>query len=226
MKKAVLTFILVLFFANTGFAASIIYKTGTVKIMRKGEAFWISANPQAIVSEGDKVKTFKNSSCEIAFDKESRNVLRVEEDTEITIDKFGQTRVSMEKGKVLSRIKNLEQGSTFEIRTPTVVTGAAGTGWGVDCDGRRTTVLVFENDIYILNPSAPSERRIVREGNKTTMERSQRVGVVEFMVLTRIENDRWGSWVEELEERLEEKGRMDRIREIDKRFDDRFGTAE
>jgi len=226
MKKAILAFILVLFFANTGFAASVIYKEGNVKIMRKGETFWISANPQAVVSEGDKVKTFNNSSCEIAFDKEKRNVLRVEEDTEITIDRFGQTKISMEKGKVLSRIKNLEQGSTFEIRTPTAVAGAAGTGWGVDCDGRKTTILVFENDIYILNPNAPSERRIVTQGNKTTMERSQRVGVVEFVVLTRIENDRWGRWVEELEERLEEKGRMDRIREIDKRFNERYGTTE
>ena len=226
MKKVILAFVLVLLFVNIAFAAELIYKKGTVQIMRKGQDFWIQANPGARVEEGDKVKTFKGSVCEIAFDSAKKNILKVDEDTQVTMESFGQTVVSMDKGKVLSRLKGLEAGSTFEVRTPTAVAGAAGTGWGVETDGQRTTVLVFENSVYLCSPRNPNEKRIISEGNKTTISRLDRIGVVDFVILTRLDNDRWGTWVKELEERLEEKGRMDRLRELDDRIKDRFGDTQ
>jgi ferric-dicitrate binding protein FerR (iron transport regulator) len=201
--------------------AKVIFLQGKVQVMRSGTSWWILAKKAMQLNEGDKVKTQKAAAAEIEFGEDTGNIIRLNQDSELTVT-AGTTKAELTKGDIFSRIETTG-GSKFELRTPTCTIGVAGTGWQTKYDGKRTTVLVFDSTIYVLAAGGlPEEAKMVEPGWKTTISRYQRVEDIQLVVLTRLERGRWNRWIEELNERLEEKGRMDRLRELDQRFEERF----
>jgi hypothetical protein len=134
VKKIILMMVvsfLALALCGVSFAqeAKMIEINGKVYILEKGQTEWTKAFKGKVINEGDKVKTKGGSSAFISFDEEKENVIKVEPKTEIELEQTEPTVIEMPKGTIMSKIDDLDKGSTFQIRTPTAIAGVSGTGW-------------------------------------------------------------------------------------------------
>lgn len=107
--------------------------SGDVKVTVKGADSAHIARVGEIIGEGDIIETGDKGAVEIKFD--NGNGMNLKANTRIIIVKLvidpktGEYENIFESnmGKIRSRIENLKGKSTFEIRTPTAVTGARAT---------------------------------------------------------------------------------------------------
>ncbi|NQT95604.1 MAG: FecR domain-containing protein [Candidatus Omnitrophica bacterium] len=198
----------VLFSATDSFAeegAKIIYLKGNVKVQRAEEDFWILAKKGMVLKEKDKVQTFIASEAEIALDSTLKNIIRLEQNTEITLEDLKAKKLSMPKGTVLSVIESLSSGSSFEVRTPTAIAGVAGSGMSVSTDGSSTNVGCFEDKAYVQGVNVDGtlmlEIVIIEEGYKRVIGRFEMPG--DLMLLTALERDQWLQFRENLRDHLD-----------------------
>src|SRR3989338_2794420 len=105
----------------------IVYVEGTVTVNISGEG-WVPAEKGTALLENSAVKTEDQSYCDIALDKESKNIISVGPNSEVKLGKdFNQIDIS--KGRVFSELKALPPGSMFEVVTPQAIAGVRGTAW-------------------------------------------------------------------------------------------------
>ena len=185
--------------------AKIIYLKGQVKVQRAGEDFWILAKKGMMLNEKDKVKTFIGSDVEIALDSTSKNVIRLEPNTEVTLEDLRAKKLSLSKGKIFALVEALDPGSSFEVRTPTAVAGVAGSGMSVGTDGKNTTVGCFEDKAFVQGVDVDGkpmlEIVIIEEGFKRVVGTFEMPG--ELIALTGFERDQWSQFRENLSEHLD-----------------------
>ena len=126
MRK-ILIFLVCMFFLNLsasltfadGGDTKIIYLKGQAKLQRAKDTNWIVAKEGIVIKSGDRIKTFKFSAVEIAIDKEAKNVIRIEEESEFLFEEIAVNKHKLSRGKVFALLEALEHGSSFEVRTPT-----------------------------------------------------------------------------------------------------------
>jgi len=185
--------------------AKIIYLKGQVKVQHSGDDFWILAKKGMILNSNDKIKTYVASSVEIALDSTLKNIVKIDPDSEITLEDIEAKRLYMSKGKVLSVIESLPGASSFEVRTPTAVAGVAGSGMSVGTDGKDTTVSCFEDKAYVrgidVDGTPMLEIIIIDEGYKRMVGRFEMPG--ELMALTAFDRENWSKFREDLSEHLD-----------------------
>ena len=116
---------------------------GLPKIMKSGLAEWQDLQPEAIVNSGDRIRTLKGESVEIAFTQDMANMVSIEEDSDVVIAKTDPSQIELLSGEVMSHIKKLPAESTFAIKTPAGVCGARGTGWKTGFKESRMAVKTF-----------------------------------------------------------------------------------
>ncbi len=129
---------------DAGFA-KVIYVEGSVSSKASVDDDWTSIEVGMLLAEGTIVKAEAASSCEVAFDGSLDNVIGIKENTEIVLE--SPIKLYLSKGRVFTLI-NLDEGSTFEVHTPTAIGGARGTGWLTDFLNGVTTFKQFEGSIY------------------------------------------------------------------------------
>ena len=211
--------------------AKIIYLKGQVKLQRAKEVRWIVAKEGMVIRRGDRIKTYKFSAVEIAIDKDAKNVIRIEEESEFLFEEIAANRHKLLTGKVSALLEALEPGSTFEVRTPTAVCGVAGSGIFVDTDGNKTTAGCHEDEAYakgIKKDGSLTPERIIKEGYKCIIEKFKAPGTL--IALTGHEQKKWSDFREALREHLEwlREGKVrdsrkiiDRIKKLQDRSDKR-----
>lgn len=186
--------------------AKIIYISGQVKVQHPGEDFWILAKKGMFLNDKDMIKTYVASSIEITLDSTLKNVIRLEPNSEITLEDLKAKKLYMSKGRILSVIEALAAGSSFEVRTPTAVAGVAGSGMSVSTDGKDTTVSCFEDKAYArgidLNGTPMPEVIIIDKGYKRIVGRFEMPG--ELIVLTALDREEWFKFRENLREHLDQ----------------------
>jgi hypothetical protein len=191
--------------SETDGQAKVIYVKGNVKIQRAGDDFWILAKRGMVVNDQDKIKTFIASEVEIALDSTLKNIVKIEPDTQITLEEIKEKKLYMPKGKVFSLIEALPPDATFEIMTPTAVAGVRGTGISVDCDGKKTDVKCFEDKAYVkginLDGSVMDEILFIEPGNKRIIHQYKIPG--ELIILTAYEREEWFEFRERLKEHID-----------------------
>lgn len=128
--------------------AVVIKVSGKVRIKEKKSRKWKDAEERMFLGSGDTIKTEKDSWAEIGFGEEADNIIKVKESTEVELSDFGPITLDLLLGEIRSLVEKLESDSTFEIRTPTSVCGARGTGWDTNTDGKKVTVDAYENDVF------------------------------------------------------------------------------
>lgn len=185
--------------------AEVIHVTGAVMIKTPASPDWVSAKEGMKLKEGDIIKTGADSDAQLAFGEGLANVLSVFSSSQVVISRFEPGLVKLEQGRVFTLLRKLNKGSTFEVRTPTAVAGARGTGWGTLLKDGQTEIQDFESIVYIagLDPSGGlSGLKDLIEGWKAYIAQDGRPG--EFLPLTDDEKKAWEKWKEEALKRLRE----------------------
>lgn len=128
------------------YEVTIISIKGDVKADLKGDGSWITCWEGLKLMKGASLKTGADSSVEIVFDAQGLNVLKLNPDTQITVD---DSLVKMPKGSVLANFGNLKPGSSFTVKTPTAACGIRGSGMGVDFINGMTVVAAYKDVVYV-----------------------------------------------------------------------------
>ena len=191
--------------------AKIVLVKGSPKIMKVNTDKWIVCDVGGIVDNGDRIKTLKDEVVEVAFTKKGPNIVRIEQNADVFLKK-NEAPYSLEllNGAVMASIKNLPRQSTFEIRTPAGLSGARGTAWRSDTDGKRVTFDSYEKHIYVRGidkkgKAMPGEL-IVEKGFRAKLERFERPERVER--LSERQMKRWNRWQGDLRSRRSEIARV------------------
>ncbi|MFA4842922.1 MAG: FecR family protein, partial [Candidatus Omnitrophota bacterium] len=182
----------------------IIYVSGTVKVKTPISPDWIDAQEGMIVKAGDVIKTDADSRAELAFGERLDNIINVFPSSQLVISSLDQGLVKLEEGRVFSLIKKLNKGSTFEVRTPTAVAGARGTGWGTGFLNSLTQVQGFEKSVYVAGLDENnnlSGLKDMPEGFGTSVPK--RGGPAKFFRLSEEEIQSWRAWLKEARSHLD-----------------------
>lgn len=183
----------------------IAYLKGLVKVQRQGEDFWTLAKKGMILNDKDKVKAFAAAEAEIALDSTLKNIIKLQQNTQVVIEDSGKQELSMPEGKIFALVESLPSGSSFEVRTPTAVAGVAGSGMSVGTNGSDTTVCCFEDKAYVkgINKDGTpmAEIVIIDNGYKRVIGRFEMPG--ELLALTSFDRENWQSFRENLREHLD-----------------------
>lgn len=165
--------IAILFVAGVVMAGStpyvkVLYVSGSAEYLTSGESQWKEVKTGLKLYSGDSVKTNRTSSVEIAFDRRSKNIVSIRPGTLTIIKLDGNEKIELVDGEVFALIQSLPRGSSFEVRTPTAVCAARGTGFGAKGNKNGTTAGSYEDNIYVngvnKDGSSMEDTEIVEEG--------------------------------------------------------------
>ena len=139
----------------------IISLTGDVEVLASGESTWIKAGIGMVLRARDRIRTQVSSTCDLSFDSKDKNVVGILENSDVVILLRGAEKIELIDANIYAKLSSLK-GTSFEIRTPTAVCGARGTGLGVKGNSNGTEATAYKNDIYVRN--AKGEEKGVGEG--------------------------------------------------------------
>lgn len=182
----------------------IIYIKGQVKLQGAQETQWVVAKEGDAIKDGDKIKTSKFSAVEIAMDKDAKNVVRVEQESEFIFESITAKKANLANGKIYALLESLTPGSSFEVSTPTAVCGVAGSGMFVHTDGIKTTTGCHEDKSYVKGINQDGslmQEKIIEHGYKCVIEKFKEPGAL--TALTGAEQREWSGFRDALREHLE-----------------------
>jgi len=127
--------------------AKVVDIQGQVLVKNEASASWDAAKINMLLPKDAEIQTKTGSRCTLAFDEELKNILTVQENSHIKLDNIKPGNVFLSEGRVFSLIKNLPKTEKFQVRTPTAIAGARGTGWSTSFENGKTGAFCFEDKI-------------------------------------------------------------------------------
>lgn len=153
MKKIFMFFGIaqLLLFPGPGLAqtAKVIDVQGQVLVKKEVSASWDEAKINMLLKKDAEIRTKAGARCTLAFDEEHKNILTVQENSLIKLENIKPGNIFLPEGRVFSLIKNLSKAEKFQIRTPTAIAGARGTGWATGFHGGLTNVACFSDTAFV-----------------------------------------------------------------------------
>jgi len=152
--------------------------SGEVQVILKGEKDYSSVEEGMKFEAGDEIKVNDGASAELSFNESNTNIVRLGDNSDVKISFSEDEKLELLSGEAFATISELPSGSSFEIRTPTAVSGARGTDWvtkvtdeGTDIEAINDVPYVrhFEND-GILSKQATN----ISPGQMTTVKKFER----------------------------------------------------
>lgn len=185
--------------------AKIISLSGEVRFQRANEKDWQDAIVDTRLDVGDRLKTLSDGNAEVSLSSEENDIFKVQPNSTIKIKIMSDKLrvINLSKGEVLGAVSDLNRGTAFEVRTPTAVSGARGTGWRVWTDGKQSEFCSFERKIYV--KSFDEKGKLLKEvtlaeGFKVGCGYCQALGP--FRKMTQKEMCGWENWCKSVEERF------------------------
>ncbi|MDD4202770.1 MAG: FecR domain-containing protein [Candidatus Omnitrophica bacterium] len=189
MKKIIFIFnILFAFICTLSFAQELteevfIYSVnGNVKLIASGSNVGVPCEKGMKVHPLDWIKTGPDSSAVLAFDKDANNILKIEEDSLVILKMDGYFKAQLLKGQVYALLENVEKDDTFRMLTPSVVTEAKTSAWGINNEGVYTSVMVLDGEAYVCgvnkDGSVKKDKYKIPEGMQRTTKRFEDPGVL------------------------------------------------
>ncbi len=129
--------------------AKVISYAGEVNVYPGAAKDAVSCRSDMRFKGGDRIKTGKEAYLEIAFDQMEKNIVRVEENSDVVILLEEDNKINLINGKIYTQLNNLPKGRVFKVKTPCVVCGARGTGWVTDTNSQETTVSSYESKVFV-----------------------------------------------------------------------------
>jgi len=168
---------------------------GAVKILPKGKAEWINAGIGMVLRQGDKIKTGPGSGCSLFFDKNGNNAVGIDENSEVIVILEKDEKIEIIDASIYMMLTAIPKNSKFEIKTPTAVCGARGTGMGVKGNKENTEAAAYKSTIYVKN--AKGEELTVKEGFKRNIDK---LGKISDEIIARAEEiSRFNSWRDDVD---------------------------
>jgi len=186
--------------------ADIIALEGDVKIMPAKKNQWMNAGIGMVLRPGDKIRVGKASRCDLAFDYKMKNTVGILENSEVIILLKGAEKLEILDAYLYAQLSDVSKKSVFEIKTPTAVCGARGTGLGVKGNKAGTQATAFKNSIYVKNNQG--EEKDIKEGFERSIDAS---GKISDGIAAKLENiQKFNSW----------SGNIDKISKAERRTRD------
>lgn len=122
---------------------------GDIKLQPAGQVNWNNATFNTAVAGNDKLKTDKQSRCEVTFS--DRKVIRIGEKSivEITKTGSGDEEVSMSKGSAWLSLFIPKSSSSFRMKTPSSVCSIRGTVYRLNVDENQSTYRCYSGTISV-----------------------------------------------------------------------------
>jgi hypothetical protein len=148
--------------------------SGEAEIMLSGESSYATAEEGMKLEAGDSIRTPSGSSVELSFNDDNTNLVRLSENTQAHILLENEEKIYMASGEIFSSVSNLRGGS-FEIRTPTAVSGARGTDWVTSVTSEGTEIEAIDSQPYVRhmesNGSFSRQITVINPGQMTTVQK-------------------------------------------------------
>lgn len=177
-----------LFAQEDSASPTIVYLEGSVTVNISG-AEWVSAEKNMALKEDSSIKTEDASYCDIAFDKDMKNIVSIGPNSEVKLGK-ALKQVNISKGRVFAELKALPAGSMFEVVTPQAIAGVRGTAWE-SIVGATAQFNVKDSTIYVKG-MAEEGTKDVAQGNSVVVDPSGWLG--ELKELTKEDAARMEAW--------------------------------
>jgi len=172
MKKNFIFLAVSLFFLLPQLAlaqsARIIGLRGKVMVRQQESSPWKKAGINMALDKSAEIETKENANCTLSFDQARKNVVTMKSSSYLKLASVKPADLYLKEGRVFALIENLQKSEKFQIRTPTAIAGARGTGWGTDFHNNQTGVMCFENTIFtngLDNSGNPTGEQDVNAGN-------------------------------------------------------------
>lgn len=159
--------------------AQIIDIKGEVMVKETPASQWQKAKTAMTLGKDAEIETKENAFCAISFDKNNNKIVTLKQNTRVKIDRVEPGAVYLPKGRVISLINKMPAGEKFQIRTPTAIAGARGTGWITNFNGIVTLAQCYENTIFVQgldDQGNPTTETDVSSGMETNVGRGGIVG--------------------------------------------------
>lgn len=188
-------FIPVLLFAQS---AKVIDVQGDVKVKMGNAPLWSKLQLSTSLNKDSEIKTGKGGTCTLAFDRKSKNIVTIKENSQVRLDSIIPGDVYLKEGRVFTLVKDLKKGEQFQIKTPAAVAGARGTGWSTSSQGGETTVLSFDDIVYLVTKAAEQN---LASGNGVNIDVNGILG--EIFPLTDKDREEWQDFINYLNKLVE-----------------------
>ena len=170
--------------------AVISFYSGTAMI-RSGNTDFRPVNIKDMIQDGDVIETGDKSSVIVQVGDEL--LVRFEENTTVVIKSIKdltKREISLEKGKVLSKVSKLKKGNEYFDRPPTAVPTVGGTEFLTDYEEGKTTVAVGKGKVSVVKTQT-NEEKLVDLGKTVVVADNvemREVNQIETLELKKLEN--------------------------------------
>lgn len=150
---------------------------GSVTVRAPGQTEDQAAADNMTVVEGTVVKTAGKSSVMVKFADGS--LIKIGPFSNMTISKATgvdgkDTKLDISSGKMYARVKKLDSGSKFTVKTPTAIAGVRGTYYSSEVDEDASSRFdVFEGEVAVSSAANPDAEVIVSANQTTTVQEGQ-----------------------------------------------------
>lgn len=113
-----------------------------------------------LVRAGDSIEVPDGGSVDLAFDAEWKNVVRLEAGSQTTVRSVLPSRIQLRKAALYARLRQLPEGSSFEVETPTAIASVRGTEYrtSVAEDGSTDVSNFSDSPVYVTGPQGGEPR--------------------------------------------------------------------
>lgn len=190
--------------AKSKTSVKVFYATGHAEYLSSGKSNWKPLKTGDRLYSGDSIKTGESAWLDIAFDESNKNIVSVRPQSHVVIKLEKHEKIELIDGEVFALVQNLPRGSSFEIRTPTAVCGARGTGWGASSNSGGTTVSAYQADSYVKGLAKdgtpkPDETALM-EGYKSVVQLFGSPSGLKK--ISEQEYSKWEKWLDDLMQRI------------------------
>jgi hypothetical protein len=194
----------------------------------KGDAHATDAEgTQRPLKEGDLLKTgetlevAKDSFVDLAYDKEWKNVTRLEAETRIKIRSVFPAKTDLEGGGIFAKLKELPKNSSLEVTTPAAVAVVRGTEYRTTFTNGKTEVFnLSESQVYVYGMDTDGQKTgepaILTLSQKTDIDARGQAPAApkEMSTQERQAGESLRSGVEQKIKEVEASGRVGKIQDI------------
>lgn len=151
IAKYLLALVFLSVFTTLSFAqgAKIMDTQGKVLIKKDAASDWQKAKLDMLLGKDAEIQTKEKSVCTLSFDAAMKNIVTIRENSHVKIENILPGKLYLPEGRVFAVIESLASEEKFQVRTPTAIAGARGTGWLTSFINNVTSALCFNDQIFV-----------------------------------------------------------------------------